>query len=584
MTARSVSIIRRNEDYTQDGRIVYSGTTWTNSDGAYDFNTGEQLVSRFMLDIPKGATITSATWSFEYGQKDGAQTGSVTFNLGLEGVDNSDRFPEANGTTAGRLFNGNPYLNATINYPGGSTPDADIASFDVKTLIQAQVNRDGWEPGNYVTMIHETTAKSGTQLSLVQRDNAFAGGQQRLVVTYTYDDEWPDRWDVNASVVQSPETALPADTTKNNTLMTQNFYGSRADGSTYILEVPPAAPPSAAGLGTKSIRVQANPPTDGTQDTRPFGGYFYEEAAVGEWVVFTGWFYNPSANIGDFGGEFVYLGGGGPWQTERNAWIPFATTPFQVVDDTGTAAVEDRRALWCSVDLSHTKRTDGANAYFYVDGLTLLRTPQRPPQVLPFTGRTPASAHRVPLHTGGSAGDRGASLRRRARQVYTLDGTVAKPRDRWARAQLTELVRPVLVPGDTRKPSLAAGIAPGVVGSATLTPGVSFGGRTWTRLTASTANHGARLNVPLTRLVSGSNYTAAWLVANESDGTAVSVSVDWCDQPGITISVPPMEERVIVASGARLSYDATYRFTDCVLPVAGTSILIRPSEVRVVPT
>ena len=581
MTARSRSVVRRNEDYAQDGRIVYSGTTWTNSDGAYDFNTGEQLVSRFMLDIPKGATITSATWSFEYGQKDGAQTGSVTFNLGLEGVDNSDRFPEANGTTAARLFNGNPYLNVVINYPGGSTPGADICSTNVTSLIQTQINRDGWEPGNYVTMIHETTAKSGTQLSLVQRNNDFAGGQQQLDVTYTVDDERPDVWDVNASVSQSPETTLGPGP---SSLMAQSFYGSRADGTTFSLVVPPAAPSASAGLGTKSIKVQANPPTDGTQDTRAFGGYLYEEASVGEWVSWTGWFYNPSGNIGDFSGELVYIGGGSRY-TERGVWVPFVTNPWLVVDDAGSAAVETKRALWCSVDLTHCKRSDGTNAYFYVDGLTLIRSRERVPQMFPFTGRTTPTAYRVPIHTGGSAGDRGASMRRRARQVYTLDGTVARPRDRWARPQLTELYpHPVLVPGDTRKPSVAAGIEPGTVGAgASIAKNISWGGRTWWRVSSTTAGHGLRLNVPLSRITSGSSYRCAWLVANDG-ASAVSVAVDWCDTTSTTVTVQPGEERVIVAEGARSPYDATYRFTDCVLSAANTSILVRPQETRVVAT
>jgi hypothetical protein len=114
---------------------------------------------------------------------------------------------------------------------------------------------------------------------------------------------------------------------------------------------------------------------------------------------------------------------------------------------------------------------------------------------------------------------------------------------------------------------------PVTLGSSTLTTGVTYQGRTWTRLTVNTAHHGARLNVDEADLMDGETYTTSWLVAN--DGTAsVTVAVDWCDGGEKYLTVAPGEVwRLSTNPSARADYTSTFRFTDLRITTAGDSIL-----------
>lgn len=109
--------------------------------------------------------------------------------------------------------------------------------------------------------------------------------------------------------------------------------------------------------------------------------------------------------------------------------------------------------------------------------------------------------------------------------------------------------------------NLATVRPPGTNGSATITPGVSYAGRSWSRLTTAVAGHGARLLVNAADLVNGQTYTASWLVANDGDAP-VLVQIDWVDQNAPTALIAPGEVRRLYAPGSRATYDGTYRFSD----------------------
>lgn len=573
MTLVSKTTRLRNEDYTQDGRVFNSSGAYIyrNTEGSAALTSGEWSYSRVQCDIPKGAIITSAVLKFRIGPKDRAQAGSVTMNIGCEGVDNSARLPEPDDSTVlFRSYNNTAWVaqGVVINHVANDPEAADDKSLTFTTQLQAWIDREGYESGNYLNIIFEPTAKSGTQMSLCFRDNAFWSQQIELVVTYQVEDLSPDVIDVNLHIAQSPESTL-GPVGKNVSFDDGTFYNTRATGTTWQIVSGTGTP-----VGVQTTRVTANPAAG--EETRRFGIYSYQEAVAGEWVSFSGWFYNPSVNQGNFTGEFVFLGGGSLY-TERDQWHPFETEPHLVTDPS--------EAEWLWVGLTHTKQNDGTtNAYFLVDGLTFhkWRGSSKPPKTFPFTAWTVSNRFRYHEHKG-SSWDREGSIRRRANDVYVLDGSVAKPKSRWARS-ITKPVSVALVPGSTRRASLCAGIMPIALGTVTLTENVSYLGRTWTRVTSgATANHGVRLNVPLNRLTNNIDYTAAWLVANDG-ASAVTVNVDWCDIAVTSVSVPPGEMRVITASGQRATYDATFRFTDMVLSAPSTSILFAPYETRVVVT
>lgn len=109
---------------------------------------------------------------------------------------------------------------------------------------------------------------------------------------------------------------------------------------------------------------------------------------------------------------------------------------------------------------------------------------------------------------------------------------------------------------------------------ASQTPGVLFSGDTWTRLSTTADGHGMRFLTNLTDLVNGATYATEWEVAN--DGTsAVSVTIDWCDQNHTTVSVAVGERKRIKVAGAFPTYSDTYRFADLQLVTANTNILYR---------
>lgn len=113
-----------------------------------------------------------------------------------------------------------------------------------------------------------------------------------------------------------------------------------------------------------------------------------------------------------------------------------------------------------------------------------------------------------------------------------------------------------------------------------ITPGVSYAGKTWTRIasTATTAG-GARQKIPLDQLKNFVPYAAEWEFANDT-ATAVDLTIDWCDQGYATPKIQPGEARR-VSTGTTTpvagngSYTDVYRFADVQVNTLSSSILVR---------
>ncbi|QFG12910.1 minor tail protein [Arthrobacter phage Mimi] len=115
------------------------------------------------------------------------------------------------------------------------------------------------------------------------------------------------------------------------------------------------------------------------------------------------------------------------------------------------------------------------------------------------------------------------------------------------------------------------------VGSgATNTTGISYRGSTWNRLSTTSDGHGWRFNTNTADLVNGSVYAFQIELANDG-ASAVTVYLDWCDNviSGGTQVIQPGERRRVTVTGSRATYDATYKFADVALGLAGTNILWR---------
>lgn len=120
-----------------------------------------------------------------------------------------------------------------------------------------------------------------------------------------------------------------------------------------------------------------------------------------------------------------------------------------------------------------------------------------------------------------------------------------------------------------------------IVGTVTVTPNVSWNGRTnwyqyvWNGTGASTV----RLNLNLSDLTNGATYTSSILVGNNGSST-VTFTMDWSDNNVTTFSVAPNEMKRVYFSSSRSTYDSTYRFLDFNLTSsASTGLLITDAMV-----
>lgn len=123
--------------------------------------------------------------------------------------------------------------------------------------------------------------------------------------------------------------------------------------------------------------------------------------------------------------------------------------------------------------------------------------------------------------------------------------------------------------------NLASVAAATPIGSGvTFTTGVSYLGKTWTRVTVVNTRNGARQNVTLASLVNGRSYTGSVEVANDT-ATANTIALDWCDGLLAEYDLAPGESKRIAVQGSRSTYDSTYRFLDIVSVGTSTSFLMR---------
>lgn len=113
----------------------------------------------------------------------------------------------------------------------------------------------------------------------------------------------------------------------------------------------------------------------------------------------------------------------------------------------------------------------------------------------------------------------------------------------------------------------------------TFTPGISFLGSTWTRITPNDAvtGRGARFNVPLASLTNGATYRFAIEVANEN-GVPLTVALNWNDVTPVPFVIPAGGRQVIGINATRATYDSTWRFGDLRI----TSVTQQPVLYRVV--
>lgn len=172
---------RRISSGSNDAKQTQRGGMSSNSSALELVNggaNGDQTIGlRFTgMDIPKGATITSA-----YVQFTASEAGSATTNLLIKGenADNSAAFAAASNNISQR-----PQTSASANWaPAAWTAGAagdQQRTPDLKTIVQQIVNRPGWASGNALTLIVTGTGKRTAYSYEGATDKA-----PQLIVQYT---------------------------------------------------------------------------------------------------------------------------------------------------------------------------------------------------------------------------------------------------------------------------------------------------------------------------------------------------------------------------------------------------------------
>ena len=139
----------------------------------------EQLVGlRFQnVNIPQGATITSASIEFEVDRK---RTGDLAVRIYGEDIDSANYFIDSdNGNISDRTLTSASTVWSITSEPG---PNASLSTSDISTVVQEVVDRPGWAANNHMAFIlkHE----SGTGYREVESVDGESDAAPILHVTY----------------------------------------------------------------------------------------------------------------------------------------------------------------------------------------------------------------------------------------------------------------------------------------------------------------------------------------------------------------------------------------------------------------
>lgn len=168
----TVSVTASADDAEQN----LSTGTMDLSSSDLDFASTGLCAMRFSLDIPKGATITSARLLLV--SKDNT-SGANTLLIKGHVANNSSPFSNSSRNISSRNTTG-----ASVSWePGPWTDGQTYTSPGLETIVQEVVGRRRWSAGNYLGII--VSAATGNKRLARSYDYGGAGDAPKLEVTYT---------------------------------------------------------------------------------------------------------------------------------------------------------------------------------------------------------------------------------------------------------------------------------------------------------------------------------------------------------------------------------------------------------------
>ena len=136
------------------------------------------------INVPQGATITNAFITLHVDGNEGGSGSNV--NIKVQDSDDAPQWPQTSPAYNSAISNihNSSSLATTVAWPTGAVANnVDFSTTDIKTLVQAIVNRAGWNPNQAMVFTFETTSTAG-EIKFEAFENS-NNNPAKLTVEYT---------------------------------------------------------------------------------------------------------------------------------------------------------------------------------------------------------------------------------------------------------------------------------------------------------------------------------------------------------------------------------------------------------------
>ena len=352
---------------TQMGSCANAGAAYVKGEGDIAFATGQYILFRMPMSIPKGSTCQSATIEINTIAKNAGTAQTCINSIRAHASGDSPMLvptaAEANKSwTAARIDWSFVWTSAGA--------DNRFFSCNVKPIIDEILARSDYVSGGYITFMLYTDNENGSDLS-VRANNPFVP-PPKLTVNFTEPDT-DLQTTINMCENSEFNTSLnPIDPAEAVPYWHQNeFFGYMVPSANFGTI---ARDTSFTRLpGIPSLRFTCNtPPADTNKRTGPI---YALNTDAGLWSTFSCWVYIPTyipANFQRVLGGDIYNG-----QQDvpgRGQWVPWSSNPLM--------NPTDRMIRWFGIDVNNFT----AGWQFWISEPTVMYSKFKQ---MPFNGLTP---------------------------------------------------------------------------------------------------------------------------------------------------------------------------------------------------
>lgn len=399
---------------SQAGYQQGSGGAYTQGAGDINFANDQMAFVRFSVEIPKGATITSAVLTLNMVAKnDTAQSCNNVIGFQQSG-DPLRLIPGSTNEWPSRWAGGQswvPSWTALRVRPSDSLRFADV---DVTSLVSAVTSRSDWKPGAGLVCMIYTSDETGSDMGF-RANNDFLP-KPELNITYTVPAEPTTRQQINACENSEFDSALDNVETGRTDSSLPGWYQNPHFGS-YVDPANYGTFARTTDVSRVSGRRVAKFTTGAADGINKYAGIYCQAPIPSSTpYVFCGWCYIPSATVEQVSFGSVYEGGQ-DIVTERDQWVPFCSTPVQHASANGVAY------LYFTVAIAGPRP---AQRVVYISEPAIVQSAHR---IMPFNGQ---STNKPRLTHQQTAGFQRSNRIWTPRTMVPVSGT-PRARSRWTR-------------------------------------------------------------------------------------------------------------------------------------------------------